>query len=107
MILRRAENIYPGLYENSLHQPGVALAVLVGVAHVDGDERVVACIELEADASESTVRARLREPMQRMGFASPDAVVFMSVPCQGRSRKPNRPLASRQAAERLGWEVSI
>ena len=106
MILRRAENIYPGLYENSLHQPGVALAVLVGVAQADGDERVVACIELESDATESAVRSRLREPMQRMGFASPDAVVFMSVPCQGRSRKPNRLLASRQAAERLGWEVS-
>ena len=32
MILRGAENIYPGLYEPALHVPGVELAVIVGVA---------------------------------------------------------------------------
>src|SRR5262249_51326890 len=42
MILRRAENIYPGLYEPALHVPGVELAVLVGVPAGDGDERLVA-----------------------------------------------------------------
>jgi acyl-CoA synthetase (AMP-forming)/AMP-acid ligase II len=31
MILRGAENIYPGLYEPALHVPGVELAVIVGV----------------------------------------------------------------------------
>ena len=39
MVLRRAENIYPGLYEPSLHVPGVRLAVLVGVPSADGDEQ--------------------------------------------------------------------
>ena len=36
MILRGAENVYPGLYEPALHVPGVDLAVLVGVPA--GDE---------------------------------------------------------------------
>ena len=45
MILRAAENIYPGLYEPSLHVPGVELAVIVGVPATDGDERVVAVVQ--------------------------------------------------------------
>ncbi|GAA3083168.1 hypothetical protein GCM10020000_81580 [Streptomyces olivoverticillatus] len=45
MVLRRAENIYPGLYEPSLHVPGVELALLVGVPAGDGDERLVAVVQ--------------------------------------------------------------
>ncbi|MEU4245515.1 class I adenylate-forming enzyme family protein [Actinoplanes sp. NPDC026619] len=98
MILRRAENIYPGLYEPSLHVPGVELALLVGVPAGDGDERVVAVIQPAANASEATVRAALREPLARMGAARPDAVIFAPIPLAGRSRKPDRAATARLAA---------
>jgi acyl-CoA synthetase (AMP-forming)/AMP-acid ligase II len=98
MILRGAENIYPGLYEPALHVPGVELAVIVGVPAGDGDERVVAVVQPAADASPEDVRDALRAPLERMGSARPDAVVFAEVPLSGRSRKPDRAAASRLAA---------
>jgi acyl-CoA synthetase (AMP-forming)/AMP-acid ligase II len=101
MILRGAYNIYPGLYEPSLHVPGVALAVLVGVPAGDGDERLVAVVELEPGADAGHVNATLRPVLQRMGSARPDAVVFAPVPLAGRSRKPDRAAAARLAADRM------
>ena len=98
MILRRAENIYPGLYEPSLHVPGVELALLVGVPAGDGDERVVAVIQPAAGADEARLREALREPLARMGTARPDAVVFDRIPLAGRSRKPDREATARLAA---------
>jgi acyl-CoA synthetase (AMP-forming)/AMP-acid ligase II len=100
MILRRAENIYPGLYEPSLHVDGVELAVIVGVAAGDGDERVVAVVQPAAGAREAAVRAALRAPLARMGSARPDAVVFARIPLAGRSRKPDRAATARLAARR-------
>ena len=90
MILRGAENIYPGLYEPALHVPGVELALLVGVPAEDGDERVVAVVQAAPGAAERDVREALREPLARMGSARPDAVVFGPIPLAGRSRKPDR-----------------
>ncbi|GAB7052728.1 AMP-binding protein [Catenuloplanes indicus] len=101
MILRAAENIYPGLYEPSLHVPGVALALIVGVPAFDEDETVAAVIELEPGASESAVRVALRGPLARMGAARPDHLVFAPVPVSGRSRKPDRAAASALAARAL------
>ncbi|MFI5496108.1 class I adenylate-forming enzyme family protein [Actinoplanes sp. NPDC051859] len=98
MILRGAENIYPGLYEPALHVPGVELAVIVGVPAADGDERVVAVVQPSAGTSPDAVRAALREPLARMGAARPDAVVLADVPLSGRSRKPDRAAAARLAA---------
>ncbi|MEU8233911.1 class I adenylate-forming enzyme family protein [Actinoplanes sp. NPDC048967] len=98
MILRGAENIYPGLYEPALHVPGVELAVIVGVPAGDGDERVVAVVQPAAGAAPEAVRAALREPLARMGTARPDAVVLAEVPLAGRSRKPDRAAAARLAA---------
>ncbi|BAL86951.1 putative acyl-CoA synthetase [Actinoplanes missouriensis 431] len=98
MILRRAENIYPGLYEPALHVPGVSLAVLVGIPADDGDEHLVALIEISPGTDESSVRAALREPLRRMGAATPDRVIFTPVPLAGRSRKPDRAAAARLAA---------
>lgn len=104
MILRGAENIYPGLYEPLLHVPGVSLAVLVGISAADGDERVVAVVEPVRGATEATVRAALRPAVQRMGAAAPDAVVIAAVPLAGRSRKPDRAAAAQLAAQRLAAE---
>lgn len=98
MVLRRAENIYPGLYEPGLHVPGVRLAVLVGVPADDGDERLVAVVEPEPGADARRVRAALAGPFARMGTARPDAVVLAPVPLAGRSRKPDRVAAARLAA---------
>ncbi|WP_034215944.1 class I adenylate-forming enzyme family protein [Actinoplanes subtropicus] len=98
MILRRAENIYPGLYEPSLHLPGVELALLVGVPAEDGDERVVAVIQPAPGSAEASLRVSLREPLARMGAARPDAVVFARIPLAGRSRKPDRAATARLAA---------
>ncbi|MFI1987806.1 class I adenylate-forming enzyme family protein [Actinoplanes sp. NPDC020271] len=97
MILRRAENIYPGLYEPSLHVPGVSLAVLVGIPAGDGDEAVVAIIETAPGANRADVEAALREPLHRMGGARPDHVLFAPVPLAGRSRKPDRAAAASLA----------
>ena len=101
MILRRAENIYPGLYEPALHVPGVALAVLVGVPADDGDERLVAVVETSPGADRRRVEAALRPVLARMGAARPDALVFARVPLAGRSRKPDRGATARLAATRV------
>ncbi|MFC7528727.1 class I adenylate-forming enzyme family protein [Actinoplanes sp. GCM10030250] len=98
MILRRAENIYPGLYEPGLHVPGVSLAVLVGVPAGDGDEEVVAIVQTAPGANRADVQAALREPLRRMGAARPDRVLFAPVPLAGRSRKPDRAAAASFAA---------
>ncbi|MEU6867171.1 class I adenylate-forming enzyme family protein [Streptomyces sp. NPDC046876] len=110
MVLRRAENIYPGLYEPALHVPGVELAVLVGVpadgsaggaCGTPGDERLVAVVQPRRGAAVAQLRAALAGPLRRMGSARPDAVLFAEVPLAGRSRKPDRAAASALAAARL------
>lgn len=101
MVLRRAKNIYPGLYEPSLHVPGVAVAVLVGVGTPDGDEVLVALVETAPGTDPRHVRRALAEPLSRMGTARPDTVVWGRVPLGGRSRKPDRAAAARVAAEAL------
>jgi len=100
MILRGAENIYPGLYEPALHVPEVSLAVLVGVPAGDGDERLVALVEPEPGVDPQRLRVALAPVLARMGAARPDQVVFATVPTSGRSRKPDRAAAARLAAAR-------
>ena len=104
MILRRAENIYPGLYEPSLHVPGVAVAILVGLPAADQDERLVALIQPTPGADPAAISKTLATPLARMGSARPDAVIFAAVPLAGRSRKPDRAAAARLAAAELGWK---
>ncbi|KOT30527.1 acyl-CoA synthetase [Streptomyces caelestis] len=101
MVLRRAENIYPGLYEPALHVPGVELALLVGVPAGDGDERLVAVVQPGGGADRAALRAALHGPLERMGTARPDAVLFADIPVSGRSRKPDRAETARLAARRL------
>ncbi|MFF5704089.1 class I adenylate-forming enzyme family protein [Streptomyces sp. NPDC012794] len=98
MVLRRAENIYPGLYEPGLHVPGVELGVLVGVPAGDGDERLVAVVQPRPGVPEPALRAALSEPLRRMGTAQPDALLFARIPLSGRSRKPDRAAVSALAA---------
>ncbi|MFH7593984.1 class I adenylate-forming enzyme family protein [Streptomyces racemochromogenes] len=102
MVLRRAENIYPGLYEPGLHVPGVELGVLVGVPAGDGDERLVAVVQPQRGVPEPALRAALSQPLRAMGTARPDALLFAEIPLSGRSRKPDRAAVSALAAARLG-----
>ncbi|MEV4612244.1 class I adenylate-forming enzyme family protein [Kitasatospora sp. NPDC049258] len=101
MVLRRAENIYPGLYEPALHLPEVDLAVLVGVPDGDGDERLVALVQPRPGADHRRLRSALQAPLARMGSARPDALLFAEVPLAGRSRKPDRAAAARLCAREL------
>jgi acyl-CoA synthetase (AMP-forming)/AMP-acid ligase II len=101
MVLRGAENHYPGLHEPALHVEGVEVALLVGVPAADGDERLVAVVQPRAGVGEREVRHALRLPLQRMGGARPDAVVVADVPLSGRSRKPDRAAAAVLAARLL------
>ncbi|MCE7083005.1 class I adenylate-forming enzyme family protein [Streptomyces sp. ST2-7A] len=114
MVLRGAENIYPGLHEPALHVPGVEVAVLVGVPAAGGagagpgggddragEERLVALVEPSRGADPARLRAALRAPLAGMAGARPDAVVLAAVPRSGRSGKPDRAAASRLAAELL------
>jgi len=98
MILRAAENIYPGLYEPALHVSGVSLAILAGLPAGDGDERVAAVVQLAPGADRRQVRAALCEQFDRMGSARPDVLFFADVPLSGRSRKPDRQAAARLVA---------
>jgi olefin beta-lactone synthetase len=98
MILRAAENIYPGLYEPALHVRGVSLAVLVGLPAPDGDERLGAVVELDPGADRDRALAALRAQFGRMGAARPDVILFADVPLSGRSRKPDRQAAARLIA---------
>jgi acyl-CoA synthetase (AMP-forming)/AMP-acid ligase II len=105
MVLRRAENIYPGLYEPALHVAGVRLAVLVGVPAHDGDEQLVVLAEPEPGAEPDTLRERLRPVLASMGSAAPDAVLVAAVPLAGRSRKPDRAAASVLCAQLLAAQA--
>lgn len=98
MVLRGAENIYPGLYEPALHVPGVDLAVLVGVPVGDGDEHLVAVVQPAPGADPRRVRAALAPVLDRMGGARPDRVLLATVPTAGRSGKPDRAAAAALAA---------
>ncbi|MFH8989297.1 AMP-binding protein [Streptomyces sp. NPDC017940] len=101
MVLRHAENIYPGLYEPSLHLPGVELALLVAVPDGDGDERLVAVVQPSPGADRNALRTALDRPLGRMGAARPDAVLLADIPLSGRSLKPDRAATARLAARRL------
>jgi acyl-CoA synthetase (AMP-forming)/AMP-acid ligase II len=98
MIVRGAQNIYPGLYEPALHVRGVSLAVLVGVPAPDGDERLGAVVELDPGADPDRVLAALRAQFGRMGVGRPDVILLAEVPLSGRSRKPDRQAAARLVA---------
>ena len=99
MILRRAENIYPGLYEPALNIAGVAEVVMVGVSAFDGDEVVVVVAELEETADVRRMVPELLRVIAGMGGHRADYLVLAEVPRSGRSRKPDRIAASQLATQ--------
>ncbi len=66
MIIRSGFNVYPAEVELALNQlPGVQRSAVVGRAEKDGNEEIIAFIELSPGASfdETAARARLREQL--------------------------------------------
>ncbi|TWF76619.1 acyl-CoA synthetase (AMP-forming)/AMP-acid ligase II [Pseudonocardia hierapolitana] len=93
MIIRGSTNIYPGLYEPAVAAlPGVAAALMVGVADDIGDERVVLAIVPAPDAGRDLAdRVRAALPSLIDTAALPDEVVVLdALPVAGRTRKPDR-----------------
>ena len=98
MILRRAENIYPGLYEPAWHIPGVRSALLIGVPDADADEQVVAVVEPEPGVPAQALTAQLLAVAAQMGDHRPDRILAAPIPLSGRSMKPDRAAAAVLAA---------
>lgn len=97
MIIRRAQNIYPGLVEDAVAAvPGVARCALVGVYDAGrADEAVVLAVEPEAGAGGPGLRRRVERAItagpRRIDVAArPDRIVVTRIPLAGRSRKVDR-----------------
>lgn len=99
MILRRAENIYPGLYEPRLTLDGIDVALLLGLPGEDGDERLVLFAQ-PRDGGEGHRRA-LEAKARELGLTL-DGIVLGEVPTSGRSDKPDRAAARELAMKELG-----
>ena len=98
MVLRGAENIYPGLYEPVIAGiPGVREAALVGVPNEIGDDELVLVIVGDA----GRVAAAL--PGLIDAAVMPDRIVVMeSLPRRGRSRKLDRAALAEALAGAAG-----
>jgi long-chain acyl-CoA synthetase len=109
MLIRRGDNIYPGLYEPALvERAGLADAAMVGVPDGLGDERAVLWVVPVAgergDEAVARVRRLIRGPDSPFdAHARPDAVLALDrLPRAGRSGKVDRRALAILAARRLG-----
>jgi acyl-CoA synthetase (AMP-forming)/AMP-acid ligase II len=103
MIIRRGENIYPALVENSvLSVPGVTRCRLVGIPAGDAhDERVVLAVEAAAGVDPAELERRLRRALSRGARrvdtqALPDDIVVRRIPLDRRSRKVDTTILKRE-----------
>jgi acyl-CoA synthetase (AMP-forming)/AMP-acid ligase II len=108
MIIRRHQNVYPGLYESTIAAiPGVRRCSLVGVYSDDAaDERIVLAVEPEVEHGlpdlERRVRAELRGGPHSIDMAAqPDAIVFTRLPVAGRSNKIDKRALLELVRQRL------
>ena len=79
MIIRSGFNVYPAEVELALNQlPGVQRSAVVGRPEKDGNEEVIAFVELSAGATfdEAAARARLRE--QLAPYKQPSHIVTVA-----------------------------
>ena len=102
MILRAAQNIYPGLDRSRCMSGASASPCWWACRPADGDERLGAVVELDPGADRDQVNTALRAQLDRMGAARPDVILFAAVPLSGRSRKPDRHAAARLIASAPG-----
>lgn len=99
MIIRGNFNIYPGLYEPTIHQiDGVKEAVMVGIYNDEkADEEIVLIIDGEERLNVQHVMKQLvagKHSIDRQ--ALPDKIIFMPLPHSGRQAKIDRKLLVQQ-----------
>ena len=93
MIIRRNFNLYPGLYEPTIHQiPGVHAAAMVGVYKEElADEEVFLVIEGDSNLQATQVMSLLQEgPFAIDREALPDQILFLKLPRSGRQLKVDK-----------------
>ncbi len=102
MIIRGNFNIYPGLYEPTIHKiKGVKEAVMIGLYnHQKADEEVILVIDGEKGMTSQDVMKQLTFGAYSIDKeAIPDQIIFMDIPHSGRQNKVDRKLlASRLTA---------
>jgi acyl-CoA synthetase (AMP-forming)/AMP-acid ligase II len=99
MIIRGNFNIYPGLYEPTIHKiKGVKEAVMMGVYNSDiADEEIILVIDGEEGLDARNIMKQLVAGQYSIDkVALPDKILFMSIPHSGRQAKIDRKLLLRQ-----------
>lgn len=95
MIIRGNFNIYPGLYEPTIHKiKGVNEAVMLGLySHRKADEEVILVVDGEAGMHQAELMKQLTAgPYSIDKAALPDEIIFMPIPHSGRHQKVDRKL---------------
>lgn len=99
MIIRRNFNIYPGLYEPTIHKiKGIREAVMLGIYNnKKADEEIVLVIDGEESLDARNIMKQLTTGLYSIDKeALPDSIVFMPIPHSGRQAKIDRKLLLRQ-----------
>lgn len=99
MIIRGNFNVYPGLYEPTIHQiDGVREAAMVGIYNDEkADEEIVLVIDGEERLNVQNVMKQLVAGKYSIDKdALPDKIVFMPLPHSGRQAKIDRKLLVQQ-----------
>lgn len=93
MLIRRNQNIYPGLYEPTIHKiKGVTAAAMVGIYNEEKHDEVV---YLAVEKSNGLTKEKLLQQITYGKFsidqeALPEEIIFMSIPRKGRQNKIDR-----------------
>ncbi len=98
MIIRGNFNIYPGLYEPTIHKiKGVKEAVMIGLySEKKADEEIILVIDSEKGMTSQEVMKKLTFGTYSIDKeALPDRIVFMNIPHSGRQNKVNRKLLTQ------------
>ena len=99
MIIRGNFNVYPGLYEPTIHQiDGIREAVMVGIYNDEkADEEIVLVIDGEERLNVQQVMEQLVAGKHSIDKqALPDKIIFMPLPHSGRQAKIDRKLLVQQ-----------
>lgn len=93
MIIRGNFNIYPGLYEPTIHKiKGVKEAVMLGVYNDQkADEEVILAVDAVKGMQKADVMKQLTAGKYSIDKAAiPDDIIFMKIPHSGRHNKVDR-----------------
>ncbi|MEL6925460.1 MAG: class I adenylate-forming enzyme family protein, partial [Bacteroidota bacterium] len=104
MIIRRHQNIYPGLYEPTINKiPAVQQAVMIGCySETLHDEQVFLVVEASDNISEAALRKQLEYgPHSIDREALPDHIIFRRLPRKGRQQKVDRQLLQLEVSKKF------